>query len=776
MRRGGRSLSAKPALLAGVALLAAVCPMAGMARPAERPPHEAENRHTELTKLAPTPDGLKTDELYMEADLVVRDEKTHVTSASGQVEVRYQDRILRAETLTYDEASGVITAKGKVQIINADHSIEYADQIVLDDQMRTGVAQGFAARIPGGPKMPSTKIAAASMVRRGVNAIELNRAIYTPCDICAKNGSDKPPSWSIKADTIVQDHAHQLVYYRNAVVMIKGVPVLYLPVFWHPDPQAERKSGLLPPNFGLSSRRGVSYEQPYALILSKSSDLTITPQINTKVNPLLMGRYRQRFASGALEARFGYTFDADFDSQGKAFGDRTSRSYILGSGAFALNEKWRWGFTAERTSDKLIFDKYDIGGVFVGRGPYVADDRRLISQLYATRQDQQSWFSLAAFSIQGLRPGDSDRTFPVVGPLVEGRWEPNSSLVGGRLRVLASAVALTRDQSPSNPTNPGIDSRRATLEADWRTDFTLAGGLRISPFVQVRGDAYSLGDLPNFNSRSQTVGRGSGAVGADISLPLFRRFNHSTVVIEPTVQIVLSPRSRQVQVGATPSSLPIYLDEDSIAFEFDETNLFRANKFPGYDLVEDGLRTNVGGRASVLWDDGRRASLLVGRTFRDSDSSIFNTSSGLQKKASDWIIAGDLQPLPGVSLFTRARLDENLSVQRAEAGANFTTKRGTGYARYLQDRSGVGGREIENFDLGGELYLTEHWGLTAYANRDLQQHGWVIRDLGAVYRDECTRVDVVYRKEDVILGRLHGSESVTIRLTLATLGGPIYGR
>ena len=85
------------------------------------------------------------------------------------------------------------------------------------------------------------------------------------------------------------------------------------------------------------------------------------------------------------------------------------------------------------------------------------------------------------------------------------------------------------------------------------------------------------------------------------------------------------------------------------------------------------------------------------------------------------------------------------------------------------------GAEAENFDLGGELYLSKHWGITAYGNRDLQQHGWVIRDVGAVYRDECTRVDVVYRKEDVILGRLHGSESVTVRLTLATLGGPIYG-
>ena len=73
------------------------------------------------------------------------------------------------------------------------------------------------------------------------------------------------------------------------------------------------------------------------------------------------------------------------------------------------------------------------------------------------------------------------------------------------------------------------------------------------------------------------------------------------------------------------------------------------------------------------------------------------------------------------------------------------------------------------------MYLTKNWGLTLYGNRDLQQEAWVIRDFGVVYRDECTRIDFIYRKEDVIVGRLGPSESFTVRLTLATLGEPIYG-
>lgn len=759
MSSARRSASAKRGLLAGVALL--VLSWTGAAAAQGRP----------MAQGAVSADGLKPGELYLEADLVTRNDKTKVTTAEGQVEVRYEGRTLRADDLIYDEARGVMTAKGHVQIIDSDGSVEYADQLILDDAMKAGAARGFAARMPGNIKM-----AAASAVRRNENVNELNRAIYTPCDICAADGTTpKTPTWSIQADKVVQDHAHQVVYYRNAVIRILGAPVLYLPVFWHPDPEAERKSGFLPPKFGASNRRGLSYEQPYLQVLSPSSDLTLSPQLNTKVNPLLNAHYRKRFYSGALDARFGYTHDTDFDGKGNAFGQDTSRSYVLASGAFAINDKWRWGFTAERTSDDLLFDKYEVGDVYVARGPYVADDRRLISQVYATRQDQKSWFSAGAFTIQGLRPGDVDRTFPTVGPLIEGRWEPGVEVLNGRLRLLGSAVALTRDQSPSNAALPGIDSRRVTGEVDWRATFTSSIGLRVSPFVNLRADAYSLDDLSGMSSRSKSLARGLAVAGADISYPLARRFKTSTVVIEPVAQLAVSPKVKQVVVGYTAAKAPIYLNEDSVAFEFDETNLFRADKFPGYDLYEDGTRFNVAGRASVFWDDGRRASMLIGRSFRESDDDTFATSSGLARKASDWIVAADAQPMRGLSFFGRARLDaDDLSIQRAEAGANVSMKRGSGYFRYLRNVADPNGAKVENLDMGGELYLSKHWGLTAYGNRDLVQDAWVIRDLGVVYRDECTRIDVIYRREDTVIGRLGPTESIAVRLTLATLGGPMY--
>jgi LPS-assembly protein len=786
--------AAKSALLAGAAM-AVLWPAAAAAQPAPAtgsfgPAGRAERGQVlnaspdqPAPAKSPTPanvDGLKPGELYMEADQLVRDDKAGVTTAQGAVEIRYEGRTLRADRVVYEAgkagAQGVIRAYGHVQIVGDDGTVEYANQFTLDDKMAAGVALGFSARL-----QQNAKLAGASAVRRSETIQELNKAIYTPCPICV---GDKPktPTWSISADRVVEDKTRRIVYYRNARIHILGVPLIYLPVFWHADPSAERASGLLSPRIGASNRRGFSYEQPYLQVLGPYSDLTISPQLNTKTNPFLNTEYRQRFYSGSIDLRMGYTYEADVDGDGNRFGPTTNRSYILGRGAFQVNDNWLWGFTAERVSDPLLFDKYDVGRVYEARGPYVADDRRLISQLYAIRQDTSSYASVAAFSIQGLRPGDNNRTFPLVAPLVEARYEVPSDLFGGRLRVTGSAVALTRDQSPDNLALklPGVDSRRVTGGVDWRRILISDNGLRVEPFATARVDGYSIGDAPTGVGRNVTslsTARALATVGADVSYPLYKRWHDATVVLEPLLQLAVSPAAQQIVAGHDATGKPIYLDEDSIAFEFDETTLFEADKFPGYDLYEDGARLNMAGRASVLWDDGRRASLLVGRSFRDRPNTIFPAGSGLTGRSSDWIVAGDAQPWQGVSFFARTRLDaETLEVHRLETGLNVSVKRASGYIRYLSDDQGINGAKIRNADLGGDLNITQHWGISAYGNRDLIQDAWVIRDLGVFYKDECLRVDVIYRREDTIIGRLGPSDQLTVRLTLATLGGPLYGR
>jgi len=721
-----------------------------------------------------TPDALEPGAFYLEANEIAANDQAKTVTARGDVEVRYQGRTLRAQEVTYDQNTGVVTARGEATLINSDGSIQFADAITLDNQMRSGVIQGFSTRLPG-----DVKIAAATAVRRSETLNELNKAIYTPCPVCTDaNGHQQGPSWSIRADKVVEDKKRQIIYYRNATIIMLGVPVFYTPVFWHADPTFPgEKSGLLQPRIAASRRRGLSWEQPYLQVISPSQDLIVSPQINTKVNPFLNLAWRKRFWSGQVNVRTGYTYENDLTGDGDRFGDRTNRSYVLADGAFDINDYWRWGFSGERTSDDLIFDKYEIQDVYEQRGLVPTDDHRLTSQVYATRQDQRSYVSIVAMSFQGLRPADIDRTFPLVAPLIEARWEPNRPVMGGRLRFVGSGVFLTREQSAAPGSvrgDPGIDSGRASAEVDWRSNYTFASGVRVSPFGDARGDIYNITDLPDGGEKNAT--RLVGATGVDVSWPFFRRDGDRTIVLEPMAQVALSPDVHQIVIGQD-SHGPIYFNEDSLALAYDETNLFRVNKFSGFDLYEGGQRLNLGGRVTVVYDDGRHASLLVGRSFRSEDNRIFPSYTGLQRQSSDWIVAAEGMPMHGVELFSRARLGaEDLALRRFEAGADVNLPRVQGFVRYLRDENDPMGERREDIDFAGNVPIAGNWGVTFRGVRDLERDVWRREEFGPRYRNQCLDFAVVWVHEETFNRTVGPSDSIQVRLTLATLGDKGYSQ
>ncbi|HQR90838.1 MAG TPA: LPS-assembly protein LptD, partial [Caulobacter sp.] len=173
-RQGASSLPGRLRLLAGVASLVLAASAAHAQQPLVSAPAAPVIR-------APPSDGLGEEGYYLESDLLIRDDKSEILTARGDVEARYQGRTLRAEEVIYDTKAGVITAKGKVALINADGTAQFADEMTLDKDLKAGFAMGFSARMDN-----NVKIAAVSAIRRNEDIQELNRAIYTPCEICAE--------------------------------------------------------------------------------------------------------------------------------------------------------------------------------------------------------------------------------------------------------------------------------------------------------------------------------------------------------------------------------------------------------------------------------------------------------------------------------------------------------------------------------------------------------------------------------------------------------------
>jgi len=796
-------------LLAGVGLLA-LGSMGGFAQ-AQETPSVASRQVVEQ----PGPDGLTSDGLYLEADSITRDPETAHIVAFGSVEARYQGRLLRADQVDYYESSGLLSARGNAELINPDGTVQYAETIDLDDELRAGVATGFAARLEN-----NIKIAAATAVRRSETVNELNNAVFTPCDICNSEGEASEPTWSIQASTIVQDQDRAVVFYRNAVIRVAGIPIFYAPVFWHPDPTAERQSGLLVPTVSSSDGRGFSYEQPYLWVISPSEDLIISPQINASVNPFLNLNWRRRFYSGTADIRAGYTHEQLFGNIGAGpglplenmrYGQAESRGYMLGQGAFAINDEWRWGFAIERVSDPTLFDRYSIEDVFEDRGLFHTDHRRLLSQLYVERQTPNSYFSAAILSFQSLRllgfdnmGGTLDNndvrglvfensdTLPIVGPMIEARWEPAEPVFGGRLRLQASGVALFRQDYVGSPVLsalylppvvtpglPGVDSARATFEMDWRRALTTSFGLRLEPFITARADFYTVDDLPVAAPDPTGVSRFNGTLGLDVRYPMIRRFEGGSFIVEPMAQLALSPDA---------DINPLIPNEDSQVIELDQSTLFSDNKFPGYDLYEGGARASLGMRFAAEWNTSRSASLFIGRMFRaEAEDGYLRPvagapgttydPTGISETASDWVVAAAFNPAPGVAGWSRALLDDNLEIRRAEVGIGARLREDDVLAlRYIIDNTDpslIGSSNYETLQVSGQVFVVGDWGITFNAIRDLDDELWRRSHVGLLYQDECLRFELIYRRDESFLaGRgVSSSDGVFIRLNLATLGG-----
>ncbi len=709
------------------------------------------------TAIAQTPQTApaeQTEGVLLEADQLTNDEQAQTVTAEGDVQVRYQGRTLRADRLVYNLETGVIRAMGNVEIVLEDGSVTYAQEVEADEAMNVGAASELRARLG-----QNGTLAARTALRHGEGESELRNVIYTSCPICTN--SDRPPTWSLRARRAIQDRETRTVSYQGAVLEVAGIPVLYLPFIAHPDPSVERASGFLPPEIGRNRRLGAFYGQPYYWAISPSSDLTATLRAHGNVNPLMGVQYRKRFWSGDLQLDTTFTQEQLFDSDGTTFDDELFRYSAFGEGRFRINDDWHWGFGLERIYDDEYLRRYDIDGAGERRGPYIGHDTRLISQLYGIGQTRHSYTSLSFVSFQGLRETDTSDLLPVILPFAETDHVMQDPLFNGQLRLTANTAVLRRDDNPATLDLEGNTARFSGV-ATWRKDVVFGPGWVFSPFAQGRGDAYYIETAPD---EYETVSRGLGLAGAEVSWPFMRPGERFDLIVEPVVMAAVATDNAED---------PRIVNEDSLAFELDDSNLFRPNAAPNYDLWEPGARVSAGIRATARARTGESASLLFGRRWREEQAVGFTEQNNLAGETSDWVAA--VQADLGSNFGTEARFrldDESLEVQRIDLGVRASAGRLSLVTRYFSlDESLVADPDTPNEELSANIgvELARGWRMQFGLTRDLDSDINLRQDIRAIYEDDCTFLEIAYTRSETQRGTIGPDEGLQIRIGLRSLG------
>jgi LPS-assembly protein len=659
--------------------------------------------------------------VLVQADRLIYDTDGKTVRLEGNVEMTSDGRVLSAETVAYNQTTGVVTASGGVVVRQADGSTLSADSVELTGDLKDGVIENIAILLD-----EHTRLAAARGTREKGNRTVLDSAVFSPCEICTDKGQSEP-LWQIKAVRIVWDQQAKRISYEDASFEFFGVPIAALPVFAHADFSVENQSGFLAPTAGQSSDLGYLVEVPYHFALDPTYDLTVSTMIATNVYPVLKLGWRQKFDDGEYWLSGSFTYDDAFDGAGVRTGDQTAYSHIFGRGRFKLTEKMGWGFDLERVSNDTYLERYEISN---------AD--RLTSRAYMDWRDGRSHGSVSAYAFQGLRAADDPGLTPLVLPEASLHYVLPDAWWGGEVAFDGSILSLQRSR--------GLDTQRLSAGASWTRPEILENGMAVTFFATVRGDVYRVTDAdPLLNpglDDNDVLARAHGYVGAELRWPFVRQTDSGyTQIIEPIVQAIVAP------YGNGPSGIP---NEDSLSLEFDDTNLFNPVKFTGLDLIESGPRANIGLRYAEFFPGGESFEVLAGFQARLDDEPSFQGSTGLGETQSDYVGRISFTPWDGLTIVNRLRLDkDDFSVRRNEVYVQGT---GSWYevdASYLKLESdpaltGLGPREEVN--ILGRVYVSDYWSAIGGFRRDLEGSQMIESRFGVAYEDECSFFEFGFRR------------------------------
>ncbi len=773
--------------------------LAGLSTPAFAQFGSAQQTDQDL-KLAADSPFRDPNIIYLEADTLTNDEAAQILTAQGSVEGRYQDKTLRADRVVYYLQTGQVIASGNVVLVQPDGSSQYADKLELSNELEAGTATDFVARLPDGG------VTAARFVARGENGeIELYNAYYTACEVC----EDKPnPSWRIKARQVTQDKGSRTVQYRDATFELFGIPVFYTPYLAHPDPSAERASGLLAPFFGLSDSTGFNARAPYYWAIDDYTEATITPRVYSKVNPLLEYQLARQFHTGRIKLDGSLTYGSVFDRNGNAFDDaslflnpdtapigKDVRGHVNAKGLFAPTDFWTYGFGFQYTSDDNYLTRYSLNEQRDTQGLYEGESRRNTSQAFIVGQDDKTRITLSSVAFQDRRDRitvlddgrfrfseTDDGALPIIAPRLELEHYLNDPLFDGRVKASGNLTVLNRDT--------GSDYTRATAALDYSKTWIAPGGIEVKPFGNLRTDFYSIEPDQDLSTTGETsvFNRALGQVGVDIRYPFLKVGETVTWVVEPRLQLTQSFGDPKLDDFTDVGTTDIILSEDAGNSDLSAALLWQSNKSSGFDFWQEGTRLDVGGSVSADWGRRNSASLFIGQSFASDGDGVaidglsgadgdFLLGSGLQGNKSDLVGEASLNLGRLFTTQTKLRYNEDSEeLTRIDSSARLRTKWVEAGARYFRLSTASGalvntaGAPQEEISASTRLNFTKNWSTSYGLTRDLDSATTRRQTFGLRYRDDCTLIELLYTRNRFNNDAIRDNSGIGIRVSLLTLG------
>ncbi len=244
-----------------------------------------------------------------------------------------------------------IVATGNVKV-GTPTSFISAERVEFDTQARTGTfynANGMASlgervdRSMFGTQEPDAMFRGKEIHKLGPKKYKIVDGAFSTC-------VQPTPRWEVvsgSATINLDDYA----LLKNSVFRVKGVPLMYLPIFYYPIQEDDRATGFLLPTYGSSTLRGQSLSNAFFWAIARNQDATFQHDWFAKAGQAMGGEYRYVLGGGSQgNARVSWLNEKSTDSGGVTTDGR--RSYqITGAMTQGLGARIRARANADYVSD-----------------------------------------------------------------------------------------------------------------------------------------------------------------------------------------------------------------------------------------------------------------------------------------------------------------------------------------------------------------------------------------------------------------------------------------
>ncbi len=457
------------------------------------------------------------------------------------------------------------------------------------------------------PKFNSSRGDAKAIFFEGEDKKRLKSARYTTCEA----GVD---DWYIKASDIELDDYTQSGTAKNAYVEFKGVPLLYSPWLSFSF-NNERKSGLLAPTVGQTSRSGFETLIPYYINIAPNMDATVATRFLSKRGVQLQGEFRY------LDENYSGVNNLEYLTDDNLSGG--SRYYANFSHNHNFSNGWSAGYNFEKVSDDQYFSDMStritntsrVNLPQEGRVDYISDVWRFngLVQKYQnldninfpyqrlpqlTLAANKEWNYVNTDFYSQWAYFDKDNSAPV-------------SATGSRF-VAYPSISLPITQSYGYVTPKiGVHTTQYNLNDN---NFTINGN-----------------NISN-NSASRTLPIFSLDSGLYLERDVNIVKNSYTQTIEPRLFYVYIPNKNQ-------DLLPVF---DTSLADLNMTTLFTENQFAGDDRINNANQVSLALTTRMIDKDTgiERFSATIGQRYYFDDQEVTLPGGTRSEDDSTDIIAG----------------------------------------------------------------------------------------------------------------------------------------